>query len=179
MTELPLRKRAARQASIAPASAVAPASAAFLLGALYAGVSAYWASGGTKLLDTVGGVFQRAGQASDAGLIVLVWVTVALKLLAAMLGLVAVVGRRSPPARPRRLARRAAWSAALILILYGGVLTITGWLVQLDVVPAAANADHVALRWHAYLWDPWFLVWGLLLAAALLGSRQSSAKTHF
>jgi hypothetical protein len=34
-----------------------------------------------------------------------------------------------------------------------------------------ASADHRALAWRAYLWDPWFLVWGLLVTAALLRSR--------
>jgi len=33
------------------------------------------------------------------------------------------------------------------------------------------GADHRALAWHAYLWDPWFLVWGVLVTAALLRSR--------
>jgi hypothetical protein len=27
--------------------------------------------------------------------------------------------------------------------------------------------DHRALAWHTYLWDPWFLMWGLLVAGAL------------
>ena len=25
--------------------------------------------------------------------------------------------------------------------------------------------------WHAYPWDPWFLLWGLLIATALLRSK--------
>jgi Protein of unknown function (DUF3995) len=148
-----------------------------VLGVLYAAVSAYWASGGTALLDTVGGVFQREGRTGGAGLIAVVWVTVLLKLLAATLGVVVVVGRPALAGAQRRLVRRMAWAAAVILILYGGVLSITGWLVQLDVVSPGANADHEALRWHAYLWDPWFLVWGLLLATGLARSadrRQAS-----
>ena len=39
------------------------------------------------------------------------------------------------------------------------------------MIGTPANADHRALAWHAYLWDPWFLVWGLLVTAALLRSR--------
>lgn len=159
----------------APASAVAAASVALLLGVLYAAVSAYWGSGGTALLDTVGGAFQRAGRTGGAGLIAVVWVTVLLKLLAAILGFVAVVGRPRLAAARRRLVQRPAWAAALMLILYGGALSITGWLVQLGVVSAAANADQKALRWHAFLWDPWFLVWGLLLAVGLVRSRRSRA----
>jgi Protein of unknown function (DUF3995) len=149
------------------------ASAALLLGVSYAAVSAYWGLGGTALLDTVGGAFERAGRVGSAGLIALVWVTVVLKLLAAVLGLIAVADYRCLDIRQRRLARRAGWAAALILVMYGGVLSVTGWLVQVGIVPAAANADHEALRWHAYLWDPWFLVWGLLMATGLALSRQS------
>ena len=162
-------------ATFAPAWAVAAAFAAFLLGVLYAAVSGYWGCGGTALLNTVGGVFQRAGREGGAGAIALVWATAILKVLATILGLLAVVGHRPPDARPRRRARRVAWAVALILVLYGGVLSITGWLIQLGVVSAAAHADHLALRWHAFLWDPWFLVWGLLLAAGLAGSRQSDS----
>lgn len=155
-----------------PPSALVPALAAFLLGVLYAAVSAYWGLGGTGLLDTIGGALERAGRAGNAGLIAVVWVTVVLKLLAAGVGLLAVLEPSSSGARRRRLARRAAWAAALILVLYGGVLTIIGLLVQLGVVPVSANADQKALRWHAYLWDPWFLVWGLLLCTGLARSRR-------
>jgi hypothetical protein len=35
------------------------------------------------------------------------------------------------------------------------------------VVAVWATADHRALAWHAYLWDPWFLIWGLLVVGAL------------
>jgi hypothetical protein len=65
-------------------------------------------------------------------------------------------------------ARILAWTAAAVLILYGLVLTLVGLLVQTGVIHTSRNADHKALAWHAYLWDPWFLVWGLLIAAALV-----------
>jgi uncharacterized protein DUF3995 len=159
-------------ATAAPASAVAAICAALLLGVLYAGVSAYWGLGGTALLDTVGGAFQRAGRTGSVGLVAVVWLTVLLKLLAAILGLVIVLGRPPLAAAQRRLVRRMAWAAAVILIVYGGVLSITGWLVQLGIVSPAANADHRALRWHAFLWDPWFLAWGLLLAIGLARSAD-------
>jgi hypothetical protein len=123
-------------------------------------------------LDTVGGAFQRAGRTGSVGLVAVVWLTVLLKLLAAILGLVIVLGRPPLAAAQRRLVRRMAWAAAVILIVYGGVLSITGWLVQLGIVSPAANADHRALRWHAFLWDPWFLAWGLLLAIGLARSAD-------
>lgn len=53
------------------------------------------------------------------------------------------------------------------------MLTLVGLLVQADVIHATRDADHRALAWHAYLWDPWFLGWGLLLTAALWRSRAA------
>jgi len=151
------------------------ACAAAALGVLYAAVSAYWGAGGTALLDTVGGTLERDARAHSAGLSVLVWTTVALKLVAGGVGLLAVALPQGPSPRQRRVVRGAAWLAAAVLVLYGGVLTLVGLLVQADIVHAAPHADHRALRWHAFLWDPWFLVWGLLLATALTRTRRPAA----
>ncbi len=48
-----------------------------------------------------------------------------------------------------------------------GVLTLVGLAVEADLISASSNADHTALRWHAFFWDPWFLLWGLTFTAAL------------
>jgi hypothetical protein len=164
------------------------------LGGLFAAISAYWAIGGTGLLDTVGGSLARAGRRHDAPLIALVWATVVLKLSAAALGPAVVYARRGPDEpmsdrggsngrRPNgrgrdrdRLVRWLAWAAAIILTGYGAVLTGAGLLLQSGVIAIPRSADHRALRWHAFLWDPWFLVWGLALIAALLGARRGRRR---
>lgn len=158
------------------ASALAAACAAFLLGFLYAAVSGYWGAGGTAWLNTVGGVFQRAGHDDSPGLIAVVWLTVLLKLVAAALGVVVVRGHEWITPHRRRQLRKLSWAVAALLVLYGGVLSVVGWLVQLGVVSPGAKADHEGLRWHAYLWDPWFLVWGLLSAVALRCSRSPNRR---
>jgi hypothetical protein len=66
----------------------------------------------------------------------------------------------------RRL-RKLAWAEAAALIIYGFVLTSVGLLVQAGVIHPGRTADRRALAWHAYLWDPWFLVWGLLVVITL------------
>lgn len=146
-----------------------------MLGALYAAVSAYWGAGGTALLDTIGGTLEREGRAQAAGILAVVWTTVVLKLAASAIGLLAVAQPQWLSHDRSRLVRRAAWLAALVLVLYGGALTLIGLLVQADIVHASHHADHKALQWHTFLWDPWFLVWGLMLATALALSRQPSA----
>ncbi len=61
-----------------------------------------------------------------------------------------------------------AWPAAVILTGDGAVLTIVGLLVPAAVISASGTADHRALSWHAHVWDPWFLICGLLSAATEL-----------
>jgi hypothetical protein len=101
---------------------------------------------------------------------------VALKLAASTIGVLAVVPPRWLSGRKYTVTRGAAWLAAPVLVVYGGVLTLVGLLVQADVVHRSATADQTALRWHAFLWDPWFLLWGLLLAAALVLSRRPAPE---
>jgi hypothetical protein len=134
-------------------------------------VSAFWAMGGTWLLDTVGGSLAQAGRRRGLGLITLVWVTVVLKLVAAALGLLVVYSW--VPAPYDRYVRWAAWTAAVCLTGYGAVLTFVGLLLQTGIVAIPRNADRHALRWHAFLWDPWFLVWGVALIVAIVRLRET------
>lgn len=66
--------------------------------------------------------------------------------------------------------RLLSWVAALTLVAYGGLLTVVGLLVQADVIDA--DADQRALMWHAYFWDPWFLLWGCAFVVCLWSSRS-------
>lgn len=43
------------------------------------------------------------------------------------------------------------------------------WLI---VVLKTIVADATALAWHAYVWDPWFAIWGLAFVVALWRSRS-------
>jgi hypothetical protein len=54
-----------------------------------------------------------------------------------------------------------------VLILYGGVMVSVGALVLAGVSAAPPSVDWLALRWHVWPWDMWFLIWGLLLAIAI------------
>jgi Protein of unknown function (DUF3995) len=142
--------------------AVVAASIAASLGAASAALSAYWAIGGTALLDTVGGEIERRGRERWPGVVVTLWVIVVLKLVGAAAPLIfGGVGADHLPAwTTARQARVLGWIAAVGLTLYGGVLSAVGFLVEVGVVDAAKGADERALAWHAYFWDPWFALWG-------------------
>ena len=162
------RRAAARGSRLAQAACVA--------GLAYAAISVYWAVGGTWLLSTVGDTLGQQGRAGSPGIILAVWAAAVLKITGAIVPLAAAGATpRQAAAGRRRQMRVLAWLEAAILTIYGLVLTGTGLLVQSGVIAPAASADHRALAWHAYLWDPWFLLWGVLVTAALVRSRQPRA----
>lgn len=152
------------------------AQAACVAGLAYAAISLYWALGGTWLLDTVGATLVQQGRAGNPGVILAVWAAVVLKIIGAILPLAAAGAApgHAAPAR-RRKVRVLAWLEAAILTIYGVVLTGPELLLQSGAIAPPAGADHRTLAWHAYLWDPWFLLWGVLVTAALLRSRQPRA----
>jgi hypothetical protein len=149
------------------------AQAACMVGLIYAALSVYWGLGGTWLLDTIGGSIERQSRAGNPAVALLAWGAVALKIVAAALPLLAL--RRLSSLAWNRTWWVLAWTEAAALTLYGLVYTVGGLLIQADVV-AAVNPNHRALAWHAYLWDPWFLLWGLLVAAALLRGRHRRSQ---
>jgi hypothetical protein len=74
--------------------------------------------------------------------------------------------------------RLVGWSAVLgsvVLTLYGGVFVVTGALVLGGAITTSEPIDEHALRWHVFLWDLWFLVWGVMLGLAAWGHRRTQA----
>jgi Protein of unknown function (DUF3995) len=114
-----------------------------------------------------------AGRTGNPGIILAVWTAAVLKVIGAIVPLAAVgVTSGQATIAGRHRVRALAWLEATILTIYGLVLTVAGLLVQSGAIAPAARADRRALAWHAYLWDPWFLLWGALVTAALVRSRQ-------
>jgi len=146
-----------------------PAWLGFVVGMAYAAVSAYWGLGGTGMLDTVGGDLAVEGRAGSPAVFAAVWGAFVLKVIASVLPLIAVgiVGNREVVG----VARSFSWAEAVVLTAYGFVLTFVGLLVQAQVIRASSDADLHALAWHTFFWDPWFLLWGVLVTAALRRSR--------
>jgi hypothetical protein len=159
-----------------------PALAGLAVGLAYAAISVYWAVGGRWLLNTVGISLSQPGQAAHLAALLAVWGAAAVKAVAALLPLLAIGGLaancsvwpRTANGGLRRLARVLTWIEAAILTGYGLVPTASGLLVQAGVITEAAHADRLALKWHAYLWDPWFLIWGIFVFLALWRSRPAS-----
>ena len=72
--------------------------------------------------------------------------------------------------------RALGWIVAIGLTVYGGVLTVAGLLVEAGVIDAADDADEHAMAWHTFLWDPWFLLWGVAFAVAMWRSGPRASE---
>ena len=131
---------------------------------LFAAVSLYWALGGTTGLRTVGAEAERLGRARDTQVMVAVWAATVLKVVGAVLALALV--RPWGRTVPRRVLLVASWGAAAVLTLYGGVLVTMAALVETGIFDVSEPVDWTAMRWHLALWDPWFVVWGVILGLA-------------
>lgn len=140
-------------------------------GALHAAASLYWALGGQWLLATVGRwAVELSAEAPLAaggalGLIAL------LKLLAATIPIGVAYGK-VPWAR---FWRAAAWVGGPLLVVYGGVNTVVSAAVLAGLIRPEGGYDADAMRGHAYLWDPLFLVWGATVVLFLWFSRERSS----
>ena len=123
-------------------------------------------------MDTIGGDIERWGRERQASVVVALWGIVALKAVVAFAAPVIIFRPRFlPPWTAGRVPRILGWIAAIILVIYGGLLTGVGLLVQSGLVEASSDADQRALAWHTYVWDPWFLLWGLAFVLSLALTR--------
>jgi hypothetical protein len=131
----------------------------------FAVVSTYWGLGGVWGIDTLGGDLATRARARDPVILALNWAAAVLKLAGGVLALALVQswGRRLPN-RPLIMTARAG---AVLLIIYGTVQTASVLLVRLGVVRLADPVEPDVILWRLLLWEPWFLVWGLLLGAAV------------
>jgi hypothetical protein len=121
----------------------------------FSGISFYWAAGGTSGGEAIGPAITKL--AHDPAFTAILWSTGALKLVGGVLALALVQpwGRRLP----RRLLLAAAWG--------GGI-------------PIPSGLGHTAALWHVLLWDPWWLLGGILFVLAAWHSRvvRSNSVAH-
>jgi hypothetical protein len=134
------------------------------VGFAFAVPNLYWGLGGTRGLATLGGEIERRAREGDEVILALNWVSVVLKVLGGLLALALVErwGRRLP----RRGIRAAAWIGAGVLVVYGAAQTTAVLMAFLGIVEPEDHPGDSVLRWRLFVWEPWFLVWGLLLAVA-------------
>ncbi len=138
----------------------------------FAIVSFYWASGGTIGVGTLATSIQQLGRERDRSFVVEVWVTGVLKLLAAALAL-ALTHSWSMRVLDRTV-RIAVWVCGALLLLYGTANLAQDILIELHVVGVPLSMGASAVRWYLFLWEPWWILGGILFLGAAWSTRPTT-----
>ena len=129
---------------------------------LFALMSFYWALGGEFGVNTLGSGIQALSH--DPGFVAVVWLTGVAKVVGGLFALTLVRpwARWLPPIWKLVL----AWAGGIGLALYGGVQLIIEGLVLGGAIRVSGAVDWEGLRWHVWLWDPLWLLGGVLFLLA-------------
>jgi Protein of unknown function (DUF3995) len=147
-----------------------PAYAAAAWSFVFAAMSFYWAAGGTAGVETLGNEIERLSEERDSGFVAEVWATGVLKVVGGLLALATL--RPAWGYISGRALRIAVWVAGGLLTLYGAANLIQHGLMKAGAVDTPSGLGSEAATWHLVLWDPWWLLGGILF---LLAAREASA----
>jgi hypothetical protein len=136
---------------------------------VFAAITFYWAAGGTAGGDTIGPAI--TSMAHDPVFIAALWGIGALKVLGGLLALALV--RPWGRVLPRWMLLIAAWGSGTLMVLYGGASWVQEGLMVTGVIRIPAGLGHTAALWHTLLWDPWWLLGGILFVMAAWAYSRS------
>jgi len=146
------------EASVTPTPWAAYAVCAWAL--VFALASFFWAAGGTLGAHTI------AAKPEDLASPRALWIIGVVKLLPGALALALVQPwGRGLPHGPLRV---AVWIGGGVLILYGGADFVDHALMAAGVIHTPVVLGRPALWWRLVLWDPWWVLGGLLMIATAL-----------
>ena len=134
----------------------------------FAAISAYWALGGTAGVGTIAADIAQIPLAGDPTVL---WMTAGLKVLAGILALALI----QPWGRmfPRWLLLIPASTAGLLLTLYGVANVIDHGRMVAGFRSTPEALGERAARWHLLLWDPVWLLGGVLFLLAAWHYQRS------
>lgn len=136
-------------------------------GAVHAGFSLYWATGGEYLIATL---------CNDTSFLVRPWLLGAigiLKCAAACTPLDFDFLEWPYPAVTKGICCIGGGA----LIIWGGTNTVVDNFVLLGTIDSGDSLNTVAMIGHDWLWDPLFLLWGAFLPAGLVAGRNQNTIT--
>ena len=130
----------------------------------FAAISFYWAFGGEIGSRTIAHDIDEIPLANNS---LFVAATGVIKVLSCLIPLFLVWGRG-----PRRLLMLAIWTIGGLLALYGVADLINHGLMLSGAISTPDVLGSRAAHWHFFLWDPVWIVGGLLYLATAYSTRR-------
>lgn len=162
------------------------AFAAALWALLFAALSLYWAVAasfdwrwaldGLLGAQTVGRDIARMVVERDTGFIATIWASAVVKALLALVPLALVQPWGRFFSSWLRLA--GCWTVGSLLALYGLINGLEHLAMATGAIATPAALGERAARWHLFLWDPFWLLGGLLFLATarLAGTARGRVR---
>lgn len=146
------------------------AYAATLWVLFFAAVSFYWASGGQLGINTLGPALLATAKEPGFTFVGL-WLAGTVNVLEGLIALALV----QPWGKvfPQLALRTLAWIGGGFAFLYGLVSYVQHTLMMIGVLAIPVGLGPVAARWHLALWDPWWILGGILFIATAWLARRS------
>lgn len=139
------------------------------VGLVHAAFTVYWATGGRWLLPTVGAWAVRLADERPGAAGAVLGLVAVVKVAGSVVPVLVETGHVGGRGRWRAV----EWAGAAVLIGYGLLNVVVAWAVLAGVITSAGGYDRTAEWGHAAIWDPLFLLWGVLLAAGLWTTRKA------
>ena len=135
---------------------------------IFAVPSFYWAAGGTFGLSTLGE--EITNLQSESWFAIFVWLTAFVKVA---LGIVVLMLLKIyKHTLFNKLARIAVWTAGIVCIVYGSLNLSARLIMSLGLIPTPDAMHSTAATWHLILWDPWWMLGGILLVMAVHATKN-------
>jgi hypothetical protein len=119
--------------------------------------SLYWGLGGEAGIESIAAHPEEIPGVSDDGVVL---ATAVAKIVAGLAVLALVRGW--PGARPLAALRIAVRVAGALLVLYGAAEFVDHLLMVTGVIDTPSELGSTAAAWHLALWDPYFVLGGVL-----------------
>lgn len=129
---------------------------------IFAAASFYWAAGGTAGAGTISETITELAQ--SAWFAAVLWGTGLLKALVGILALALV--RPWGNKLPRWMLLAGTWGTGILFTFYAGANLSVRGLMQAGIISTPESMLSEAARWHLLLWDPWWLLGGILYIVA-------------
>jgi hypothetical protein len=137
------------------------ALAATVWGAIFTLVSVYWGLGGRIGVEQLGATIQDEVARGEALFWLVFWLGATAKAVWTAIGWALWRARR----RIRPLLW-LGWATGIGLTLYGGANWFSALAMQAGVIDVRAGIGEDALIWYVALWEPYWLLGGLLFLRA-------------
>jgi hypothetical protein len=124
--------------------------------------------------DTFAADFVRLARERDAGFIAVLWLALLAKSLGGAVALQWV--RHWGMRAPRRLLRSVTYACGAAILPYGTVNLVQTVRMQTGALVVPPSLGERALAWHLWLWNPYWILGGLLFLA--IPRRRGRVHTH-